>query len=146
MKQAARAIIFNGDRILVMFRNKYGSTYYTLVGGRVDEGETPEQAVVREVKEETGMDVTTSRQVFIEDHPEPYNKQTIFLCQVSNPNNIAVQENSEEGLMNKLDANIHTPMWVDLKAFETLAFRTPYLQKAILNSIKIGFPNSPIKI
>lgn len=146
MKEAARAIIFNGDKILVMFRNKYGSTYYTLVGGRIDQNETPEQAVAREVKEETGMEITSSRQVFIEDHPEPYNKQHIFLCEVSNPGNVAVQEFSEEGILNKLAANIHTPMWVDIKAFDNLAFRTPYLQKAIIDGIKNGFPNSPIKI
>jgi ADP-ribose pyrophosphatase YjhB (NUDIX family) len=71
MSKAARAIIIDGERFLVMYRNKYGSEYFTLVGGRVGESETVEQALMREVKEETGLDVTAARLVFIEEHPEP---------------------------------------------------------------------------
>ncbi len=146
MNQASRAIIINNDKILVMFRNKHGSQYYTLVGGRVDKNETPEQALVREVKEETGLDVTSSKLVFFENHPEPYNKQYIFLCSVANTDNTAIQDASEEDLMNRLGANIHTPFWTDIKAFHNLSFRTPQLQQAILDGIKNGFPTQPITL
>ena len=57
MKQAARAIIVRDDKLLVMKRNKYGDIYYVLVGGGVDPGETPERAVVREVAEESSLDL-----------------------------------------------------------------------------------------
>lgn len=43
-------------------------TYWTFPGGGVEEGETLDQAVVREVKEETGLDVRTIRLLFEEDY------------------------------------------------------------------------------
>ena len=36
---------------------------WSLPGGRIEAGESPEQAVVREVREETGLDVVPGRQV-----------------------------------------------------------------------------------
>ena len=120
-----------------MHRNKYGSQYFTLVGGRVDSSETTEQALVRkEVKEETGLDVTSARLVFIEEHPAPYNEQYIYLCEVGPHDSTAIRDTSEEGQMNRLDANIHAPFWAETKAFSALAFRTPQLQEAILKGLK----------
>ncbi len=37
--------------------------YWALPGGRMDPGETIEQTIVREVKEETGLDVTIVRKI-----------------------------------------------------------------------------------
>ncbi len=146
MSNAARAIIIENDQLLVMHRNKYGSEYFTLVGGRVNDNETIEQALIREVKEETGLDVTAHRLVFFEAHPAPYNQQYIYLCEVAPYNSVAIQSYSEEGLMNRLNANTHKPVWVYKDAFHTLQFRTPQLQTAILQALKSGFPTEPKEI
>ena len=144
--KAARAIIIEDGRVLVMHRNKYGSEYFTLVGGRVGEGETVEQALVREVKEETGLDVTSYRLVFIEMHRAPYNEQYIFVAEVEAHGSVAIQDSSEEGVMNRLDANTHRPVWVSAASFERLQFRTPQLHSAILEGLKKGFPKNPAQL
>ncbi len=146
MGQAARAIIVENGKILLMHRNKYNSKYFTLVGGRLNDNETPEQAVVREVFEETGLQVTSARLVYYEDHPEPYNKQFIFLCTVAPHDKVAIQEMSEEGMMNRIGINVHEPVWADIEAFERTEFRTPMLQRAILDGLKYGFPQQPLKV
>ena len=68
MKYAGRtatAIIpYSPDEILLIKRRTVPfSGYWALPGGRVDPGETVEQTVVREVKEETGLDVAIVRKV-----------------------------------------------------------------------------------
>ena len=55
-------------------------TYWTLPGGGVNVGETFEQAVIREVKEETGLDVTVSKPLFIEEYE--YGKSYCYLAKL----------------------------------------------------------------
>jgi 8-oxo-dGTP diphosphatase len=56
---AVDAIMVRDNKLLMIVRG--GNTYHgwlALPGGMVDEGETVEEAVVREVKEECGVDAT----------------------------------------------------------------------------------------
>lgn len=53
----ANAILKNGDNILILKRSaksKYAPGFWQLPGGRLEFGETPMQALIREVKEEMG--------------------------------------------------------------------------------------------
>jgi len=58
MRKRATAIIIRNEKLLVFRRHKPGRDYYSLVGGGVELHESFEEACIREVKEETGLDVT----------------------------------------------------------------------------------------
>lgn len=146
MGKAARAIIIENGNILVMHRDKQGSQYFTLVGGKVNDNETIEQGLVREVYEETGMTVTAAQLVFYEPHPAPYNEQYIYFCEVAPHADVGIQKGSEEALLNRLGFNTHRLLWIPLKAFPQLAFRTPQLHQAIVDSLQKGFPSQPIQL
>jgi 8-oxo-dGTP diphosphatase len=62
MKEIAAIILENGKGELLLYLrdNKPDIPYpdhWDLIGGHVEEGETPEEALVREVKEELGIDL-----------------------------------------------------------------------------------------
>jgi 8-oxo-dGTP diphosphatase len=57
------AIIQDGHILMVHHRHD-GRDYWTLPGGGVELGEAPDEAIIREVKEETYLDVTVDRLLF----------------------------------------------------------------------------------
>lgn len=61
MRTRSAAILIQDDSIALIERHRTGMHYFTFPGGGVNEGETPEQAVVREVHEELGVEVRVQR-------------------------------------------------------------------------------------
>jgi len=55
-KSKARAILIDNDKILI---SNYGGVIL-LPGGSIDNGETPDDAIIRELKEETGINYNIS--------------------------------------------------------------------------------------
>ena len=63
-KTSTAIIPFPEDKILLIKRNTRPFVgYWALPGGRMDLGETVEQTIVREVREETGLDVIIVKKV-----------------------------------------------------------------------------------
>jgi 8-oxo-dGTP diphosphatase len=60
-----------GALLLIRRRNEPGAGLWSLPGGRVEPGESDEQAVVREVAEETGLRVTCGPLAGTADRPGP---------------------------------------------------------------------------
>jgi 8-oxo-dGTP diphosphatase len=55
---ATRAIIIvDGNVLLGKREHGSGAGKFALIGGKIDEGETPEECIVREVREEVGLEL-----------------------------------------------------------------------------------------
>jgi 8-oxo-dGTP diphosphatase len=70
MKQAVTAVIQQGDQILLHRRSLESRGQpgkWENAGGQIDEGETPDIAIVREIKEELGVDFTIGK-ILYEDN------------------------------------------------------------------------------
>ena len=80
------AVIIVDQKILCVQRGKnkhdYISYKYEFPGGKVEKGETQEQALHREIREELNMEITILRQFLTVNHTYPDFKLTLhtYLC------------------------------------------------------------------
>jgi ADP-ribose pyrophosphatase YjhB (NUDIX family) len=64
-EQSVAAIVFKNDKREVLLIKRRDVPVWALPGGGIDPGESPEEAAIREVQEETGMQVCIERHVAI---------------------------------------------------------------------------------
>ncbi len=74
------ALLFQGDSIALIERQRGGERYYVIPGGGVEPGESPYQALVREVDEELGLIIRPGRLVAQIDRPEE--RQLYYLAEI----------------------------------------------------------------
>ncbi|MCS4538339.1 MAG: NUDIX domain-containing protein [Thaumarchaeota archaeon] len=87
------ALIINKDKLLLVKSPKWKYQKWTVPGGHIEVGESAEQAIVREAKEETGLDVIpiklllVQEAVFSEEYYKPMHYLFFdFLCKAKNDN------------------------------------------------------------
>jgi len=93
------ALIFNSDGRLLLLRSHKWRGAYVIPGGHVELGESLSAALVREVKEETGLDISAIEfvcfQEFIHDEAFWERKHFIFFDFACRADSTEVQLNSE---------------------------------------------------
>ena len=66
---AVKGIVMNGGKALIVrrtgIRTPDGRDWWEFPGGTLEFGETPEQTLVREMKEETGLDVLPEKLLYV---------------------------------------------------------------------------------
>ncbi|MGD8374330.1 MAG: NUDIX domain-containing protein [Candidatus Woesebacteria bacterium] len=79
MRKTSRAIVIKNNKILLIERYNKGVHYFVLPGGHVEEGESSEATVLREVLEETSIKVEPLSMIRSEIDGLG-NEQYIYLC------------------------------------------------------------------
>ena len=146
MEVSVRAVVIRGNKLLVMGRNNGGVKYVSLPGGTVEEGETNEQAVIREVKEETLIEIKNPRLIITEDEGEKADKQyMIYLCKYVK-GEPELDPASPEYMLNAQGNNLYTPYWLSVEDLPASGLLPKQLKDLLANFIKNGFPSTSVKL
>jgi 8-oxo-dGTP diphosphatase len=90
------AAIIRDNSILMVRHCDAEREYWTLPGGAIESGETPQEAVVREVREETGLVASVSRFLFEEDYLQGTSTCYCYLAEVDNAQEPQLGSDPEE--------------------------------------------------
>lgn len=82
MRNRSMALVVRDERILMIQTFRFGRFIWELPGGGIETGETPQEAAVRELKEECGMDGTVIRPLNTL-HCKDGSAEYVFLVDVS---------------------------------------------------------------
>ena len=106
MKQVRRAVkcilLEKGKVVITKYLQGKKEGYYDIPGGKVENGETPEEAAIREAKEETGMEVSCliKKGIFEVEYPERKYYFDVFIA------------NKYKGVPQHFEEN--TSEWIDI--------------------------------
>ena len=126
-----KGIVVYDQKVLILKRvrpSSDGLGYWELPGGGLEYGETPHQALIRELKEETNLDIKILKPVYTFTAIRP-DYQTVGIGFLSIPTNnhvIISDEHTDyqfvtsEELKNYLDEKIYNDIIFTLKEYENM--------------------------
>lgn len=114
MRTRAGIVLIEDDKVALIERHRAGLEYFVFPGGGVDEGETPEQAAVREAMEELGVEVVVKQKV-AEIHIET-SRQVYFLVErVTGEFGTGTGEEFTDSDPSDPSEGIYVPMWMPIE-------------------------------
>lgn len=124
----ARAIIIYNNQIVSMYRDAYGRIFYTFPGGGMEQNETEEQCVVREVLEEFGLTVEPIKKLYVYENDKSL--EHFYLCRwVSGEFGTGTGEEFEAD-RNK---GIYKPMFINISDIPNLPLMPPEVATEFYN-------------
>ncbi len=122
---SSRAIIIEDNKVLLMFRRKNNKEYYVIPGGGLEENETLEENVKRELKEEMGVDIEIVK--FLKKSEYENDISNYFLCNIINGRPVLGGEEKDK----QSESNYYEIRFVDIDSIDNLDLREKELIKTL---------------
>ena len=118
-------VVTDNSKVLIVKRKKgEGNLIWQFPGGTVEPNETDEEAVVREVKEETGCNISIVKLIGERIHPYTRKPMSYWACKY------------ESGNISVNDDDLEEARWVEKK--ELLSFFTTPIYEPIISYLQLS--------
>lgn len=142
MSYRSAVIILQDDQIALIERHRAGLHYFTFPGGHVDEGETPEQAAIRETMEELGLEVALKELVVKMNWQGK--QQYYFRAEVTGGTFGA--GSGEEMNHPRPEKGTYQPVWMPVSQLLDLPLKPPEIAALVAHFVKEGWPQETVII
>ena len=145
MRVRAGIVLIKDNKVALIERHRAGLDYFVFPGGGVDEGETPEQAAIRETMEELGLEVVIKLKV-AEIQLGYKSRQVYFLVeQVGGEFGTGTGEEFTDADPNDPEEGVYIPVWMPIEELPKHDKVFPAeMAKLVANSIEKGMPKKPL--
>lgn len=120
-------IILKNKAILLMHRHKLGEEYYTLPGGTIEPGENPAETAIREIKEETNLDIVLDKLLW-EIKDEHHHGYYFLAKSFSGKIKLGGPE-----LERAKTGNLYKPEWIKIKDLKNILVYPEIIKEKIIN-------------
>jgi 8-oxo-dGTP diphosphatase len=136
-RDRAVGLVVKQNQLLVIKRRYHAQQYYSLPGGGIETGETPEQAAVREVEEETTIIAKPLRAVYHHHYPGKGHHYYILCEYVSGQPQLG---QGEERYHHFRGINEYHPQWQDFSSIPSLNLRPHDVYEWLVMDLKGEWP------
>lgn len=130
MIQRAAVIVIKNNKILLIYRRKNDAEYFAVPGGHIENGESPEIAAIRELREETNLN-TEIDYLFLENESNKWHNYFYMAKNAEGESRLSAEElerNSKE--------NFYELKWVDLSKISEINLLPIKLKEKIIRELK----------
>ncbi len=140
MRIRAGIVLIQDGKVALIERHRAGLDYFVFPGGGVDEGETPDQAAVREAMEELGVEVVV-RQKVSEIQFGQKSRQVYFLAeQIGGEFGTGAGEEYTDADPNDPEEGVYVPVWMPIEELSLHQNIYPIeVVNLVLKSVKDGW-------
>jgi 8-oxo-dGTP pyrophosphatase MutT (NUDIX family) len=140
MRIRAGIVLIQDGKVALIERHRAGVDYFVFPGGGANEGETPEQAAIREAMEELGVDIAIKQKV-AEIQYGPKSRQLYFLAeQIGGEFGTGTGEEYTDSDPNNPEEGIYIPIWMPIERLSEYQNIYPdSVAKQVIRSVTDGW-------
>ena len=147
MRIRAGIVLIQNGKVALIERYRAGLHYYSFPGGGVDEGESPEQAAIREAMEELGIEVAIKQKV-ADVHLANKRRQFYFLVeQTGGEFGTGTGKEFDPSNLDNPQKGMYIPIWMTIQELpQHINIYPAEVAQLVINSVKEGWSREPTQI